>query len=220
MANKVLVIRSSMIKKELSYSESLVSRFVKYYREFHPEDSIIELDLNQIPMASITITQKNFTSYFNEKDSDYYINQLKNVNKVIYTTPMTNFNVTSMTKNYLDHILVAGKTFDYKYTKQGEARGLLPHLKVQILATQGAPYGWYLWGNHATYLKGTWEFVGAKVVEPILICGTKVQELHQNDANLLIGSKILAKGGGLPALGPEKTMDKFEQYIKEAAKKF
>ena len=141
MSNKVLVIRSSMIKKELSYSESLVSRFVKYYREFHPEDTIIELDLNQVPMASITITQQNFNSYFNEKDSDYYINQLKNVNKVIYTTPMTNFNVTSMTKNYLDHILVAGKTFDYKYSKKGEAKGLLSHLTVQILATQGAPYG-------------------------------------------------------------------------------
>lgn len=144
MINKVLVIRSSMISKELSYSESLVSRFIKYYRQFHPTDTIIELDLNQIAMASVTITQNNFASYFNEKDSDYYINQLKSVNKVVYTTPMTNFNVTGMTKNYLDHILVPGKTFDYKYTKNGEARGLLSHLKVQILATQGAPYGWYL----------------------------------------------------------------------------
>lgn len=220
MANKVLVINSSMIDEKASFSAALTKTFVKFYQEANPKDEIIHLNLNDLPMASITLTTRNFNNFFNQEDSDKYIDQLKSVNKLIFVTPMTNFNVTSMTKNYLDHVLVANKTFSYKYSKQGDAVGLLTKLKVQILATQGAPYGWYLWGNHAKYLEETWKFTGATVVPSILVCGTKVKEPHDNDVKLVIGTQSLEKGDSLVDLGPEKTMKKFEKYIKEAAKKF
>lgn len=220
MANKVLVINSSMINEKESFSNALTKTFVKFYQEYNPKDEIIYLNLNDLPMASITLTTRNFNNFLNKEDSDKYIDQLKSVNKLIFTTPMTNFNVTSMTKNYLDHVLVADKTFSYKYTKQGDAVGLLTKLKVQVLATQGAPYGWYLWGNHAKYLEETWKFTGATVAPSILVCGTKVKEPHDNDVKLVIGTQSLEKGDSLPNLGPEKTMKKFEKYIKEAAKNF
>lgn len=220
MANKVLVIISSMIDENSSFSVALTKRFVKHYQESHLEDEISYLNLNDVAMASKTITTHNFKTFFNEEDSDKYIEQLKSVDKLIFSTPMTNFNVTSMTKNYLDHILVADKTFSYKYTKQGDAVGLLTNLKVQILATQGAPFGWYLWGNHANYLEGTWKFAGATVAPSILVCGTKVKEAHENDVKLVIGDMKWFKGDSLVDLGPEKTMDKFDQYIKQAAKEF
>ena len=172
--NKVLVLKSSMIQEEKSFSIHLLKKFLEYYKQKNPQDEIIELDLNDIPISSKTLTVHNFNSFFNEEDSDKYINQLKEVNKVIIASPMTNFNYPASLKNYLDHILVANKTFSYKYTKKGEAKGLLPHLKVQLLTTQGAPFGWYPWGNHTEMLRGTWEFVGAQVVEPLLIAGTKV----------------------------------------------
>lgn len=220
MPNKVLVIISSMIDEKNSFSLALTKHFVKYYQEFHPDDEIIYLNLNDTPMALKAITTQNFNTFFNEEDSDTYINQLKSINKLIFSTPMTNFNVTSMTKNYLDHILVADKTFSYKYSKQGDAKGLLTNLKVQILATQGAPYGWYLWGNHAKYLEGTWKFAGASVAPSILVCGTKVKDSHETDIKLVIGEESLEKGDSLPTLGPEKTMEKFAQYIKKAAQEF
>lgn len=220
MANKVLVIISSMIAEKDSFSNALVKHFVKYYQAAHPDDEISYLNLNDVPMASKTITTHNFGTFFNQEDSDKYIDQLKSINKLIFSTPMTNFNVTSMTKNYLDHILLADKTFSYKYSKKGDAVGLLTNLKVQVLATQGAPYGWYLWGNHAKYLEETWKFTGASVVPSILVCGTKVQEPHDDDVKLRIGDQDLVKGDSLPKLGPEKTMEKFESYIKKAAEKF
>ncbi|MDQ7982972.1 MAG: FMN-dependent NADH-azoreductase [Spiroplasma sp.] len=220
MASKVLVIISSMIEEKNSFSNALIKEFVKHYQEFNPKDEITYLNLNDLPMASKTITTHNFNNFFNQEDSDKYINQLKSINKLIFSTPMTNFNVTTMTKNYLDHILVADKTFSYKYSKKGEAIGLLTKLKVQILATQGAPYGWYLWGNHTKYLEETWKFAGATIAPSILVCGTKVKDIHENDVKLVIGDKSLEKGDSLPLLGPEKTMKKFEKYIKEAAKKF
>lgn len=239
MADKVLVIRSSMIKKSESYSEALVNRFVKYYKEFHPNDEIIDLDLNTLPMASITITQDKFDNFFNQEDSGKYIDQLKSVQKVIHTTPMTNFNVTSMSKNYLDHILVANKTFSYKYDKKGEAFGLLgleqkdideaaktipdifkrrkfleskrKPVKVQILGTQGAVYGWYPWGNHVAYLEGTWDFMGAKIAKSILVAGTKVPVTEKDG---------LREEGPLNQAMIERAIDKFDDEIKKAAEKF
>ncbi|WP_308150023.1 FMN-dependent NADH-azoreductase [Spiroplasma sp. AdecLV25b] len=200
MSNKVLVIKSSPITKEKSYSTALGNRFVKYYREFHQEDEIIELDLNEIDMSKKNINTHNFNEYFNETDSDFYINQLKSVQKVIFVSPMINFNISPIGKTYLDHILVANKTFSYKYQKKGDAIGLLDNLKVQILTTQGAPFSWYPWGNHTEYLRGTWNFVGAKVVEPILVAGTKVKP--EGD------------------LTPEQLIDKYDTKIKSAAKEF
>lgn len=203
MNNKVLVIYSSMINQKKSYSYHLTEHFLKHYQSFNPNDEIIKLDLNNLKMANITLNQNNFNTYFNEADSDYFINQLKSVNKIIHSCPMTNFNITSLSKNYLDHILVANKTFSYKYSKKGEAIGLLNHLKVQILTTQGAPYGWYQWGNNERYLKGVWEFVGAQVNEPFLLAGTKVA----------------SENGGLVGLTIEQALQKFDNEIKELAKK-
>jgi len=200
MNNKILLIKSSPISQTKSYSTALANRFCKYYQQFHPTDEIITLDLNEIAMSKKNIHIHNFVDYFNSSDSDFYINQLKNVNKVIFVSPMINFNISPIGKAYLDHILVANKTFSYKYQKQGDAIGLLTHLKVQILTTQGAPFGWYPWGNHTAYLQGTWAFVGAQVAPPILIAGTKVKPESE--------------------LNPEQLIDKYEDKIMVAAKNF
>ncbi len=198
--SKVLVIKASMVEKNISYSNELVDRFVKHYKEQNTNDQIIELDLNDVPMAQITLNRSNMKTFFNEQDSDFYINQLKNVNKVIFACPMTNFNVCATAKNYLDHVLIANKTFSYKYSKKGEAIGLLPHLNVQILTSQGAPLGWYPWGNHTENLKGTFEFMGAKVVNPIIVDGTKIPEN---------ASKT-----------PSQRIDEFDAVIKSSAIEF
>ncbi|WP_027124093.1 FMN-dependent NADH-azoreductase [Mycoplasmoides pirum] len=197
--NKVLVIKSSMIQESKSFSISLLNSFLKYYKQKNPNDEIIELDLNNEMMSNKNLNVNNFGTFFNQEDSDKYINQLKEVNKVIIASPMTNFNYPATLKNYLDHILVADKTFSYKYTKKGEAKGLLPHLKVQLLTTQGAPFGWYPWGNHTEMLKGTWEFVGAEVVEPLLIAGTKVDYFQKE---------------------PSAAIHDYDEKIKLAAEKF
>ncbi|WP_368486599.1 FMN-dependent NADH-azoreductase [Spiroplasma sp. DGKH1] len=200
MSTKVLVIYGTVSPDEKSYSKELAHRFVKHYQELNPNDEIIHLDLNKTPMALKTLTVDNFATYFNEEDSDVYIDQLKEVNKVIMACPMNNFNVSGLVKNYLDHVLVANKTFSYKYSKKGDAIGLLPHLSVQILTTQGAPFGWYPWGNHTEYLKGTWEFVGAKVNEPILVAGTKVAPTS--------------------SLTPQELIDQYDEQIKKVVKTF
>lgn len=176
MNSKILVIRTSMVEKKISVSNAMVDKFIEIYKSVKPNDEFIELDLNDEPMAQISLNRNNMGTFFNEKDSDKYIDMLKTVDKIIFSCPMTNFNICATAKNYLDHILVANKTFSYKYSKKGDAIGLFPHLSVQLLTTQGAPLGWYPWGNHTENLKGTWEFAGAKVVKPVLIAGNKIPE--------------------------------------------
>ncbi|MFL1043545.1 NAD(P)H-dependent oxidoreductase, partial [Mycoplasmopsis synoviae] len=66
------------------------------------------------------------------------------------------------------------KTFNYKYSKKSDAVGLLDHLRVMIVTTQGAPKDWYLWGNHTNWLIGTWKFLGAKYVDTFELNGTKL----------------------------------------------
>ncbi len=141
MNKKILVIISSMVPSEKSYSIELANRFIKYYKKYNKNDEIEVLDLNKIDIAEKNITSNNFSNFLNTNDTDKYINQLKSIDKLVFTTPMINFNITSVAKNYLDHILVANKTFSYKYSKKGDAIGLLTNLKVQILTTQGAPFG-------------------------------------------------------------------------------
>ncbi|WP_029330341.1 NAD(P)H-dependent oxidoreductase, partial [Metamycoplasma cloacale] len=70
----------------------------------------------------------------------------------------------------------ANETFSYKYSNKGDAIGLLKNLKLQVIATQGAPEDWYLWGNHVKYLEETFKFLGLNVNESILIAGTKTKE--------------------------------------------
>ncbi|MGY6172122.1 FMN-dependent NADH-azoreductase [Candidatus Mycoplasma pogonae] len=197
---RVLVIRSTFMPREKSFSDGAVDLFLKYYQTKNPGDEIIELNLNDVSAGTISMNSHNFGTYFNEEDSFKYIEQLKSVDKVIFATPMTNFNVSAVAKNYLDHIAVADKTFSYKYSKKGDAIGLLTNLKVQIITSQGAPLGWYPWGNHTEFLRGMWNFLGTNVVEPILIAGTKVGEAM--------------------TLGRDGYLATFEATLKKAAEEF
>ena len=172
---KILFIYASpTIESNLGSISSLaLDIFKKIYLEKNPNDEIINLDLNSEEVGIKTLTAYNFNDFFSDGLSDKHIDILKSVDKIVLSSPMTNFNYPAVLKNYLDHILVANKTFKYKYDGKGASEGLLSHLKVQFILTQGAPTGWYLFASHVKSLKGTFEFIGAQVLEPILIDGTK-----------------------------------------------
>ena len=122
----------------------------------------------------------NWINYPNEElysmAKDIFLNLLKEANKLIIGAPMINFNIPVTLKNFIDHIAIANKTFSYKYSKKGDAIGLLNNLDVQIIATQGAPLDWYPFASHYKFLEGFWNFVGANVKESIIIHSVKIAE--------------------------------------------
>ncbi|RIV16856.1 FMN-dependent NADH-azoreductase [Mycoplasmopsis gallopavonis] len=98
----------------------------------------------------------------------------KEVDLVVISNSMINFGPSAIVKNFIDSICVPNKTFSYKYSKQGDAIGLLTNLNVIIVSTQGAPKGWYPFGNHTEWLKGVFKFIGAQNVDVVEFLGTKV----------------------------------------------
>jgi FMN-dependent NADH-azoreductase len=172
---KVLVINGYISDDSQSTTHAVVEKFLAYYQAKNPDDEIITLDLNDVPMASITLSRQNMATYFNENDSDKYIEQLKGVDKVIMASPMINFCISPLVKNYFDHILVANKTFSYKYAEKGKSKGLLDHLSVEIIVSQGSPLDWYTFIDLPKYIAGLWDFAGAKISGTILNDGTKTE---------------------------------------------
>lgn len=188
--SKVLVLNGSVIPSEKSNSHEMARVFLEEYKKVNPKDEIIELNLNKLVVGTNTLTTETFGTYWSEDEGMKYINQLKEVDKVLVIAPMYNFHVSGMLKNYIDHVALANQTFSYKYATKGASIGLLDELKIQILATQGAPKGWYPWGDHVAYLKGTWEFMGATVAEPILLAGVKVEPLSTQTSKEIVSTIV------------------------------
>ena len=159
-----------------SASSKAADIFKKEYLE-RTNDEVIILDLNNEEVGTKSLTSTNFSSFFSDGLSDQHIDLLKSVDKLVIASPMINFNYPAVLKNYLDHILVANKTFKYKYNGKGASEGLLTNIKsAQLILTQGAPSGWYSFASHADSLKGSLEFAGIKVQEPLLLDGTKAPD--------------------------------------------
>ncbi|EGV00122.1 FMN-dependent NADH-azoreductase [Mycoplasmopsis columbina] len=174
-AIRVLSVNGSVNAESLSWAANLT--LVDYLLENREKSHLKFLDLNDSPFAKKSLNAKNFQKFFSDGDSDEFIDLLKNTDVLIISSPMINFNYSSLVKNFLDAVCVADKTFSYKYAKQGGSIGLLDHLQVIIIGTQGAPKGWYEFGDHVRALEGTFNFLGAKQIDSLLIAGTKVEPL-------------------------------------------
>ncbi|MEE3928072.1 FMN-dependent NADH-azoreductase [Mycoplasmopsis ciconiae] len=185
---KVLFLHGNVMADDKSISNQLEKRFLELYALKHPSAEIEVIDLDQTKLAEVFLTKETLKDmkYYKEVDSDFWIEKLKQVNSVVISCPMINFGPSAIVKNFIDAICVANKTFSYKYSKKGDAIGLLDHLKVMILTTQGAPADWYPWGSHVKWLEGTWKFLGAQKVESILIGGTKLADVSSLSASEIV----------------------------------
>jgi FMN-dependent NADH-azoreductase len=56
---KVLVINGYISDDSQSTTHAVVEKFLAYYQAKNPDDEIITLDLNDVPMASITLSRQN-----------------------------------------------------------------------------------------------------------------------------------------------------------------
>ncbi|MBN0970662.1 FMN-dependent NADH-azoreductase [Mycoplasma phocoeninasale] len=173
---KVLVLNGSPMPKMNSTSYKLLQFFVNEYRKNNPKDEIIELDLNELEMSTVGLTSKNIGEFFDEENSAKYIKLLKEVNKIIISVPMINLAIPTLVKNFFDRIIVAGQTFTYEGSTDGKAIGLLDHLKIQIIATQGSPTT-ALEPKQVQLVEMMWRFLGSKISPSFLAPGTNVPPL-------------------------------------------
>ncbi|QQY78278.1 FMN-dependent NADH-azoreductase [Mycoplasma mycoides subsp. capri] len=177
--SKVLVLKTTAQADEVSNSVALTNRFLEEYKKFNPDDEIIIVDLNKDEVGTSILTSETFSTFYQQEVTKKYINLLKSVDKLVIACPMYNFSTPVTLKSFIDHVSVANETFSYKYSKKGDAIGLITNLKAQILGVQGAPLGWYPWGQHTQYVEGAMRFLGIEFNKTVLLAGVKVAPLLQ-----------------------------------------
>lgn len=146
---KVLFIKANSRPIEQSVSVKLYHTFLDNYKEAHPQDELIELDLFQenLPYYSndmisgmfklskgmeLTEDERQATETVNK-----YLQQFLDADKVVFAFPLWNFTVPAVLHTYLDYLAQAGKTF--RYTPEGPV-GLLTDKKAVLLNARGGVY--------------------------------------------------------------------------------
>ena len=187
MAKKIISILGSINAN--SISNKVNALVVEKLMDKYKNSKLTLINLNNSELANHCLTMDTKATFYQDTNSDFYINRLKENDILVLSAPMFNFNYSSVVKNFIDTICVADKTFSYKYSKKGDAIGYLTNLKVILVVTQGAPKGWYPFGDVAKNLEGTFKFLGVKKVETIFIGGTKVAPLKDLPVEEIIKQK-------------------------------
>ncbi|MFC3884934.1 FMN-dependent NADH-azoreductase [Bacillus songklensis] len=148
----VLYITAHPHDETQSYSMAAGKAFIESYRESHPNDEVIYLDLykENIPHIDADVFSgwgklRSGTAFdqlsAQEKEKVGRLSQLTDqfvaADKYVFVTPMWNFSFPPIMKAYIDSICTAGKTF--KYTEQGPV-GLLTDKKALHIQARGGIY--------------------------------------------------------------------------------
>ncbi|MDP4163761.1 MAG: FMN-dependent NADH-azoreductase [Bacillota bacterium] len=135
-----------------SYSMAVGKAFIDEYRQSHPNDEVVTLDLYQANVPHIDAdvfsgwgklrSGSSFDSLSSEEKSKVsrlgeLTDQFVAADKYVFVTPLWNFSFPPVMKAYIDSICTAGKTFNY--TAQGPV-GLLTDKKGIHIQARGGVY--------------------------------------------------------------------------------
>jgi len=145
----VLYITAHPHDHHASFSMACGKAFIDSYRETHPRDKIIHIDLYKeyIPHIDADVFSgwgKLRTGEALSEGEKAKVERLKELtdqfvaaDKYVFVTPMWNFSFPPLMKAYIDSICTAGKTF--KYTENGSV-GLLTNKKAIHIQARGGIY--------------------------------------------------------------------------------
>lgn len=164
--NKVLYVKANAKPEGTSRTFKVSDSFVKAYKELHPDDEIITLDLYKEDLRFLQVEDIQSINKNSEilKDKNHptfkYAHQLLEVDKIIIAAPFWNLSFPAILKTYLDSVIVGGITF--KYTSEGP-KGQCHGKKAIHFVTRGGEYSTeplsaYELGDR--YLKIVFAFVG------------------------------------------------------------
>ena len=133
------------------FSIQLQEKFLAEYRKnFLPDDlttiNLYDMAIPRIETAGLfsvwnkQITGETLSDGENEmaNRSTALLKQFKEHHRIVISTPLHNFNITSRLKDYLDNILIARETF--KYTEDGSVGLMTDDYRVLLLQASGSIY--------------------------------------------------------------------------------
>jgi len=175
----ILWVHASAKLFEDSLSSRLGHALIDMIKGQHDHTSVIERDTTYIPHLDFETIQRFVTSSdeYTETLSASLVDELKQANIIVVSTPMWNFNIPSSLKAWIDHVIVKNQT--YAYTNSG-VEGLLTNKKVVINVTSGGNYeANSIYDNITNYMTLMFNFMGIKDVEVVWTSNTSRLDTDQ-----------------------------------------
>jgi FMN-dependent NADH-azoreductase len=138
--SKVLYIKANVKPAGQSRTFRISDRFMEVYKQYHPQDEIITIDLYK---EGITFLSEEVVMSKGQVIEDRnhpifkYAFQFLEADKFVFAEPFWNLNIPAILKAYIDYISVAGITF--RYTEQGPV-GVCTGKKAVNITTRGGEY--------------------------------------------------------------------------------
>lgn len=140
--SKVLYIKANAKPEGVSRTFKISDKFIEAYKENHPNDEIITLDLYKEDINFLSTNDIN--TVFGPKTDESrkhpilkYAYQFAEADKYIIAAPLWNLSIPAILKAYIDYVSVTGVTF--KYTAEGPV-GLLQGKKAIHIVARGGGY--------------------------------------------------------------------------------
>lgn len=169
--SKVLYIKANIKPEGASRTFKVSDAFIESYKNQHPEDEIITLDLYEEQIDFLRPAQLN--ELFGPKTEESknhpilkYAYQFQEADKYVFAAPMWNLSIPAILKAYIDYISVSGITF--KYTAEGPI-GLCHDKKVIHIVARGGEYDNKPYEMGDRYLRTILGFFGITDVSTISI---------------------------------------------------
>lgn len=139
---KVLYIKANARPEGISRTYRISDSFIQTYKETHPQDEIITLDLYQegvnfLPPGDLSDLHRPKAGEGRNHPILKYAFQFVEADKYVIAEPLWNLSIPAILKAYIDYITVTGITF--KYTAKGPI-GLCQGKKAVNITSRGGAY--------------------------------------------------------------------------------
>jgi FMN-dependent NADH-azoreductase len=166
---QILLIQSSS-NLASSVSRDLSDAYVTAYKAAHPDAVVTERDLVASPIPHLGVDLLG--GFFGKPESlteaqrtavalsDTLVEEITTASLIVIGVPMYNFSIPSALKAWIDHVIRAGRTFNY--TAEGP-KGLVIGKKAVLFLASGGVYSdgpYKPYDFQETYLRAILGFIG------------------------------------------------------------
>lgn len=196
---KLLYITVNSKPEELSASKTVGRTFVNKFLENHKDFILEELDLYQCHIPRLEyeyfekrncmIKEEDF-SKLNEKQQEEVhkivklVDQFKEADLYVIAAPMWSLSFPAPLKEYIDCIVMDGKTITISENKMEGLLNDKPRAMIYVQSS-GAPIPWMLrsiFNKGLDYVRDIMNYIGIKKFEELLVDGTGFTEEERREA--------------------------------------
>ncbi|WP_346928137.1 NAD(P)H-dependent oxidoreductase [Clostridium sp.] len=196
---KLLYITVNSKPEELSTSKTVGRTFVNKFLEKHKDFILEELDLYQCHIPRLEyeyfekrncmIKEEDFNKLNKKQQQEVHkivklVDQFKEADMYVIAAPMWSLSFPAPLKEYIDCIVMDGKTIKISENKMEGLLNDKPRAMVYIQSS-GAPIPWMLrpiFNKGLDYIKDIMKYMGIKKFEELLVDGTGFTEEERKKA--------------------------------------